>query len=581
MKIKKEIIIIFAEKEKMREKWSKLQTNQKFGVLLILVFVINLIQAIFTGIHYDEVYYAIWGRNLDWGYFDHPPMVAILTYLGDLFFTGNLSIRFFTLILHLCTLTLIWFSVSPQVRESERGVWTFFILSVGAVLFSVYGFTTTPDVPLIFFTSLFLFSYRKFLEENQRFSVLLLAVAMAGMMYSKYHAVLFIGLVVLSNFKLLLNLKFWVAGILALTLIIPHMIWQYSHDFLSFKFHLIARNLGFQIKYVLEFIPGQLGVFNPAIVGILGFVLWKHRPKNDYERTLYFLIIGVIGFFAFSTIKGRAEAHWTTIASIPMIILLMEKSLEDEKVKKLILKYVSLSLILVLIARMILFTDIAKKFGYEDREPLYRAMESMAGNLPVVFNSSFQDASSYEFYTRKPATTISAIENRQTQYDFWQREQNMLGKKVLVILEKGDGRLENIETKRINDNFEGFFVEDWQVSNRLKIRYELDKVELIKGESVEIPIEIENPTEHFVDFQHKRFPLEVKVLFMILKHNYEIENVEVSSLLKRIGPMQKIKTKIKFQVPDNLQDRKYKFSVIVKSFFGHTHNGELKTIKVN
>lgn len=565
----------------MREKWSKLQINQKFGVLLVLVFVINLIQAIFTGIHYDEVYYAIWGRNLDWGYFDHPPMVAVLTYLGDLFFTGNLSIRFFTLILHLFTLTLMWFSLSEKVRETERSVWSFFVLSLGAVLFSAYGFTTTPDVPLLFFASLFLFSYRKFLDEEQWFSVLLLAIAMAGMMYSKYHAVLFIGLVVLSNLKLLLNLKFWIAGILALIMIIPHLMWQYSHDFTSLKFHLITRSLGFYIKYVLEFIPGQLGVFNPAIVGILGFVLWNYRPKNDYERTLYFLVIGIIGFFAFSTIKGRAEAHWTTIASIPMIILLMEKSSEDEKVKKFILKYVSLSLILVLIARIILLMDIAKKFGYEDREPLYRAMESVAGNSPVVFNSSFQDAASYEFYTRKPATTISAIENRQTQYDFWQREQNMLGKKVFVILGKDDERLEGGGKKNINDDFEGFFVEDWQVSNRLKIEYHLDKTELTKGEIIEIPIEIENPTEHIIDFEHKDFPLEIKVLFMILKRDYEIADVEVATSLGKIEPMQKIKTKIKFRVPENLQNQEYKFSVITNSFWGHTHNSELKKVKAN
>lgn len=236
---------------------------------------------------------------------------------------------------------------------------------------------------------------------------------------------------------------------------------------------------------------------------------------------------------------------------------------------------------MVLIARIILFTDIAKKFGYEDREPLYRTMEAMAGNSPVVFNSSFQDASSYEFYTRKPATTISAIENRQTQYDFWQREQNMLGKKVFVILGKGDERLEGIEKENINDNFEGFFVEDWQVSNRLKIKYHLDKTELTKGEIVEIPIEIENPTEHFIDFQHKEFPLEVKVLFMILKRDYEIADVVVASPLGKIEPIQKIKTKIKFRVPKNLQNREYKFSVITNSFFGHTHNGELKTIKVN
>ena len=26
---------------------------------------------------YNEAYYALWAQNLAWGYFDHPPMVAV------------------------------------------------------------------------------------------------------------------------------------------------------------------------------------------------------------------------------------------------------------------------------------------------------------------------------------------------------------------------------------------------------------------------------------------------------------------------------------------------------------------------
>lgn len=555
--------------------------NQLFLGFLLVLFLINLVQSIFTGIHYDEAYYAIWGRELALGYFDHPPAVAVLTYLGSLFFDGNLSVRFFTILLHLCTVSLIWFSIDEKYKQTSQSVKLFFLLVIGFVMFSVYGFTTTPDVPLMFFVALFLFYYKRFLERETWLSALGLSVAMAGMLYSKYHGGLFIAIVIISNLKLLTKFKFWVAGILALVLLIPHFYWQYSTDFTSFKFHLVSRSLGFQVKYLLEFLPGQLGVFNPFIFGAIIFVLWKLRPKNDFERTLYFLIIGIIGFFAISTYRGRAEAHWTSMASIPMIILLMQKVSEHKGVERYLLKYASWSLVLVFIARGILFTDIAKKFGYEDREYKYREIERVAGNTPVVFNSSFQDASLYHFYTKKLSTTISAIENRQTQFDIWQKDQKIQDQKVFVVLGKGlqgdSVRFKKYDLEK--SGFIGFFVEDWQISNRLKIYYHLDKQQFKAGEEVEIPITIENPTRNAIDFQHRDFPLDLKVVFLILKREYIIENAEFSQKLGVIKPLQTIKGKLKFRIP-KAEARGYKFAVITNSFFGHTLNSPFESIEI-
>lgn len=557
--------------------------NRLYLYLLVLWFLINLAQAIFTGIHYDEVYYAMWGKNLAWGYFDHPPAVALLTYLGSIFFEGNLSIRFFTVVLHLFTLTLIWNTINEKYRQTSQSVWLFFIVVSSLTMLSVYGFTTTPDTPLMFFMALFLFGYRKFLEEKMWRNVLLLSIAMAGMLYSKYHGVLIIGIVVLSNFKLLLNVRFWLAGISALLFLVPHLWWQYIHDFSSFKFHLSVRSLGFAWQYVLEFIPGQLGVFNPFVLGGVIFLLWKYRkPQSDFERALYFLIVGIVGFFALSTYRGRAEAHWTSVASIPMVILLVEKALQDEKLKRYILKYISYSLLLIVGARIVLLTDLSEIFGYKDRGIQYRQIEAVAGNTPVVFNVSFQDACAYEFYTKKVATTISSMENRQTQYDLWQKEQEMLGKKVFIVLGKDDGRLKHLASHQynINEHYSGVFVDDWQVSNRLNIHYDLPKKQFKKGEEVEISIEIENPTKHLVDFNHKKMPVELKVVFLILKREYEVENAQFSLPLESIKSSQKIKGKLKFKIPENLETRVYKFSVITHSLFGNTINGAFEEIEV-
>ena len=43
-----------------------------------------------------------------WGYFDHPPMIAILIKAGTFFFQGELGVRFFIVILNTLTLYIIY-----------------------------------------------------------------------------------------------------------------------------------------------------------------------------------------------------------------------------------------------------------------------------------------------------------------------------------------------------------------------------------------------------------------------------------------------------------------------------------------
>lgn len=47
--------------------------QQIFWIGLLVYFVINILQAAFLELHFDEAYYWLYSRNLDWGYFDHPP----------------------------------------------------------------------------------------------------------------------------------------------------------------------------------------------------------------------------------------------------------------------------------------------------------------------------------------------------------------------------------------------------------------------------------------------------------------------------------------------------------------------------
>ena len=122
---------------------------------IFIWFVINLLQGIFTEITEDEAYYALYGEHLAWGYFDHPPMVGLMTFLGGLLFSGNLGVRFFTVIATTLSLLVTW-KIIGESKPDGRKVLLFFILVFSVLMLNVYGFVTTPDIGLLLFSASFL-----------------------------------------------------------------------------------------------------------------------------------------------------------------------------------------------------------------------------------------------------------------------------------------------------------------------------------------------------------------------------------------------------------------------------------------
>ena len=75
------------------------------GALIYIL--INLIQSFLMPLINDEAYYWVWSRQMDWGYFDHPPMVALWIKAGFALFQNELGVRFITV-------CLLYTSPSPR-----------------------------------------------------------------------------------------------------------------------------------------------------------------------------------------------------------------------------------------------------------------------------------------------------------------------------------------------------------------------------------------------------------------------------------------------------------------------------------
>src|SRR6201996_372950 len=198
------------------------QSEKPLWYFLLCWTILNLIQAYTLELHADEAYYWIYSRFLDWGYFDHPPMVALFIRAGDSLMHNELGLRLITVLTSTISIYLLWLILKKYAVD----VWAFILVTSGILIFHIYGFTTTPDAPLFFFAVLFYYCYQKYIDEDKWPLALALGVIVACMLYSKYHAVLLIAFTVISNIKLLKRPSFWFIALLAGVLYIPHILLQ-------------------------------------------------------------------------------------------------------------------------------------------------------------------------------------------------------------------------------------------------------------------------------------------------------------------------------------------------------------------
>jgi hypothetical protein len=96
---------------------------------------------------------------------------------------------------------------------------------------------------------------------------LLLAIAISLLFYTKYHGLIDRTVAFSSNIKLFTRWQTWVAGFFVLILYAPHLLWQWDHDWVSFRYHLFESNVsGYRFSYTTDYLLGQILLAGPLAV---------------------------------------------------------------------------------------------------------------------------------------------------------------------------------------------------------------------------------------------------------------------------------------------------------------------------
>ncbi|MDB9927325.1 glycosyltransferase family 39 protein [Flavobacteriaceae bacterium] len=389
-------------------------------VAIFLLCILNIVQGSTTELLPDEAYYWVYSQYMSWGFFDHPPFVAVWVTISDFLFTDELGVRFFSSISFSLLIYLVWITIDHPLKK--KFTWLFIVLVFSTALLNVYGFITTPDTPLLFFFALFLWSYKEYLTQRNTVSYLLLSLAITGMMYSKYQGILIVLFIFLSNWKLAKDYKIWLVCLGALVLYIPHIHWQYVNDFPSVKYHLYERAsvATYTFEYTLMHFVNAIAILGFTFI-IMYKAFFKGIKSNDlFHKGLNYIISGFFIFFLVASFRGHVQAQWIAPIMLPLILITFNYLVENNTQLKLFNYLAIANISIILFVRIIIANEgiIPVKLDFHGNKQWTLKIKELTKGSDKLFINSFQNASIYWFYTKEKTHYQKNYLGRKNQYGF-------------------------------------------------------------------------------------------------------------------------------------------------------------------
>src|SRR5271167_4342864 len=152
---------------------------------------LRLVAAALTPLTFDEAYYWMWSKHLAGGYYDHPPMVALVIRLGTMIAGDTeFGVRLVSILLALPMSWAVYRSAAILFGGQRIAATAAILLNV-TMMASVGTVIVTPDAPLLVAASFVMFCLAKVLETGRGAWWLAVGAAVGAALLSKYTAMFF------------------------------------------------------------------------------------------------------------------------------------------------------------------------------------------------------------------------------------------------------------------------------------------------------------------------------------------------------------------------------------------------------
>jgi dolichol-phosphate mannosyltransferase len=449
--------------------------SERAALAFILAFgIFHLAFSAFVGLAGDEAYYWQWSRHLDWGYYDHPPLVAYLIALGTgLFGQNEFGVRFVGVLLSTAVLWLVYrmtVNYAHQTRKPDdrfspqsAGLWA--LAAIAATpLFSIGGFLATPDVPMAFFWTLAVaLTFCIVKDSRPRYGVLLGLGIGLGLLGKYPFGILPLGLLLAlastrEGRRHLHTTTPYLAAAVAVVVLIPHLLWLGQHAYVSVLFQLghglgggpvsITQRLGM----FAQFVAGQAGVLTPilfvlflgalarGVTGLFRADAGPHTGTGDIRilngvlvvpAALTALLFTAASFFAKSQTNWPAAAYPTLAILVGINLAHMVRATRARKA--LAFGAVGLAAVISAYAHLeaahplvpyasSVFDKVQDKRGLARWVEALREGAGPVGRAAPLFADNYRTASLLAFYLPDHPQTDAPFESGSgAQYALWRR----------------------------------------------------------------------------------------------------------------------------------------------------------------
>jgi 4-amino-4-deoxy-L-arabinose transferase-like glycosyltransferase len=305
------------------------------GLLILGSFLARLLFAAWLGLGIDESYMVASGRHLQLGYFDHPPIAwwmawAAAHVVGS---DGPVVVRLPFITLFALT-TWLMYRVTAAAFGARAGLWTAVLANLCPEIGVTAGSWVLPDGPL----------FAGLLAATLCLIAALPAAGWAAWgwwlgtglcaglaLSSKYSA----GLTILGALTFLLterNGRRWllrphpyVAGLAALAVFAPELIWNAEHGWVSFLFQGDRAEGHFELFGPVRALAGNALYLLPWLwlpLMVCGWAALRRGPADQKSWLFLCLAAPPIVFFTLVALWSRVMFHWAAPGYLLLLPLL-------------------------------------------------------------------------------------------------------------------------------------------------------------------------------------------------------------------------------------------------------------------
>ncbi|HEV8314716.1 MAG TPA: glycosyltransferase family 39 protein [Burkholderiaceae bacterium] len=302
------------------------------GLVLVYALRLGIVAASGASLYVDEAQYWHWSRELHWGYYSKPPMIALLIAASTaLFGDGVLGVKALAMACYPAT-ALALHRLGCEMSGPRAGLIAA-LLFIASPLAGILGLAATTDGPLLLAWSLALWALWRAVSGGSLHAWLAFGVLLGLGLYSKYTmaallptAALLVAVTAHDRARAWRGLL--LAVLVAVPMLLPHLAWNAAQGWPTLQHTAqitadVSRDPGHGAwRSLAEFVLGQALVLGPPLVLLALTWSWRARDAAMTPPLRFSLCAGapLLALGLLQALHAKAQLNWVAPAHLGLLL---------------------------------------------------------------------------------------------------------------------------------------------------------------------------------------------------------------------------------------------------------------------